>query len=118
MTMKKQCAVCGTTNQSEIVFAWKRHRDNLVFNICRDCRFHDRVNENTVQVVRTDTYSTIVTYKLDVFVREEDLDADWEIAETIHCDTYEECLQTAASKYSSDTHYWERPYPDDWERPY
>lgn len=109
--MKKQCAVCGNTNQSEVVFAWKRDRDNRVFNICRDCRTMKRVNEDSVQIIQTETHTTLITYKLDVLIREDDLDADWEIAETIHCDTYEECLQIVGANYDSETHYWERPYP-------
>ena len=60
--VRRQCAVCNTRIQSNVVFRWKRARDGVIFHICGLCAEGSQgrtVNEDTVKIVQTKSYSTI-----------------------------------------------------------
>ena len=56
---KKQCAICGSRVQSNIVLRWRRNSDMMVFHVCALCAEDHKVNEKSVQVYRTKSYSTV-----------------------------------------------------------
>ena len=58
--MKRKCAVCGDTCQTNIIFKWQRHSDNTVFHICGMCaEERGKVNADSVKVEVTKTYTTV-----------------------------------------------------------
>lgn len=58
--MKKKCAVCGDTHQTNVIFKWQRNSDNTVFHICARCaEEHNKVNANSVKIQVTKTYTTV-----------------------------------------------------------
>jgi hypothetical protein len=57
--MKKQCAVCDTRIQSNVVFKWKRHSDNKVFHVCTLCVEQFKVNDNTVKELQSKSFTTV-----------------------------------------------------------
>jgi hypothetical protein len=59
MKKRKMCAVCFDKIQSNVIFAWRRDRDGVIFNVCASCAESQRVNENSVQIKKNKTYSTI-----------------------------------------------------------
>ena len=56
--MKKKCALCGDTCQTNIIFKFQRDSDNKVFHICGYCAenrsFHaDELHEETTKAYTT-----------------------------------------------------------------
>lgn len=59
MRKRKQCAVCLTKVQSNIVLKWKRSSDGIVFHVCTLCAEQGVVNAESVQISKLKTYSTV-----------------------------------------------------------
>lgn len=58
--MKKKCAVCGNTSQTNIIFKWQRFSDNKVFHVCGMCAEEPgKVNADSVKEIITKTYTTV-----------------------------------------------------------
>ena len=58
--MIRKCAVCGDTNQSNIIFKWQRHSDNTVFHICGLCaETPNKVNAESVKIQVDNKYTTV-----------------------------------------------------------
>ena len=58
--MKRKCAVCGDTFQSNVKFKWQRHSDNVVFHVCGMCAEEPgKVNADSVKIAVTKTYTTV-----------------------------------------------------------
>lgn len=56
--MKKQCAVCGTRIQTNIILRWKRFSDEVIFNVCALCGEDGKVNADSVKKEKNKTYTT------------------------------------------------------------
>lgn len=60
MIMKRKCAVCGDTHQTNIIFKWQRFSDNTIFHICGMCAEEPgKVNADSVKIEVTKTYTTV-----------------------------------------------------------
>lgn len=58
--MKRKCAVCGDTCQTNVKFKWQRFSDNRVFHICGMCAEElGKVTEDSVKIEVTDKYTTV-----------------------------------------------------------
>ena len=58
--MRKKCAVCGDTNQTNIKFKWQRYSDSTVFHICGRCaETPGKVNADSVKIEVGKTYTTV-----------------------------------------------------------
>lgn len=58
--MKRKCAVCGDTNQTNVKFKWQRNSDNVVFHICGRCAEEpNKVNADSVKIEVNKTYTTV-----------------------------------------------------------
>lgn len=58
--MKRKCAVCGDTNQTNVKFKWQRFSDNTVFHICGMCAEEkNKVNADSVKIEVTKNYTTV-----------------------------------------------------------
>ncbi|MBO5505355.1 MAG: hypothetical protein J5984_02640 [Clostridia bacterium] len=57
--MRRKCAVCGDTNQTNVRLKWQRHSDSKVFHVCCACAEANRVNADSVQEKVTKTYTTV-----------------------------------------------------------
>lgn len=51
--MKKRCAVCGDTHETNVRLAWRRDSDGKTVNICLACAEAGKVNEKSI-----DNYTT------------------------------------------------------------
>ena len=57
--MKKKCAVCGDTHQTNIIYKWQRNSDGTVFHICGLCAEAGKVNAESVHTEVSPTYTTV-----------------------------------------------------------
>lgn len=59
MAKQKQCSVCLTKVQSNVVFKWMRHADGQVFHVCAECAESGKVNQYSVHDVNKGGYTTV-----------------------------------------------------------
>lgn len=58
--MRRKCAVCGDTCQTNVRFKWQRHSDNVVFHICGMCAEEpNKVTADSVKIEVGKTYTTV-----------------------------------------------------------
>ena len=57
--MKRQCAVCGDTNQANVCLKWQRNRDGKIFHICALCAEEGKFTAETLVEKTTKTYTTV-----------------------------------------------------------
>jgi ssDNA-binding Zn-finger/Zn-ribbon topoisomerase 1 len=57
--LRKMCAVCGDKSQTNVIFKWRRFRNNIIFHVCALCRERGKVNEDTVKNTTNKTYTTV-----------------------------------------------------------
>lgn len=58
--MRRKCAVCGDTCQTNVRFKWQRHSDNVVFHICGMCAEEpNKVNADSVKIEVNKNYTTV-----------------------------------------------------------
>ena len=58
--MKRKCAVCGDTHQTNVIFKWQRLSDNVVFHVCARCAEEPgKVTADNVKVLVNKTYTTV-----------------------------------------------------------
>lgn len=48
LAIKPKCAVCGDTTSINVQLAWRRSRDQKLFDVCLLCAEADKVNEHSV----------------------------------------------------------------------
>lgn len=59
MRQSKQCAVCGNTNQNDVIHVWERDTDKVNFYICHSCAQGMRVNHKSVKIKESRGMSTV-----------------------------------------------------------
>ena len=57
--MKRKCAVCGDTCQTNVKFKWQRFSDNVIFHVCAMCAEGNKVNADSVHIEVAKTYTTV-----------------------------------------------------------
>lgn len=60
----KQCAVCGTQVQSNIILKWKRESDGIVFHVCALCGEGGLANKDSVIEYKGLTHTTTYEGKI------------------------------------------------------
>lgn len=60
MKLKKMCAICGDTTQSNVVMKWQRHSDGVIFHVCAFCAENVVVTQDNVNHVRNLTHTTYI----------------------------------------------------------
>lgn len=57
--MRRKCAVCGDTHQTNVKFKWQRFSDNTVFHVCGMCAESNKVNADSVKIEVNGKYTTV-----------------------------------------------------------
>ena len=63
INIRPKCAVCGDTTSINVRLCWRRHADNLLFDICLVCAEADAVNAESVNTYGPSAVQDDAEYK-------------------------------------------------------